>query len=158
MYNWRTGAHTINVENWIDNISVKLKNPSLAVSNHEIQASVGGSSSLTIDAGVANAGKGYVIFTGITGVSPGTWINGLHAPLNLDVWTWTAFSLINTPVMANFMGTLDGNGRATGTFLFPMPEPAAQGLPMYFNAWVLKNPGKTPVVFVSNWAYILFTP
>ena len=156
--NWRVGPYTPNVENYIDDVSVKPQNPSLSVTPHEIAASTGGSSTFTLNAGPAYAGKDYVIFSGISGVHPGTSISGVYFPLNFDVWTWTAFSLINTPVMSNFMSTLDANGTATGGFLFPAPEPAATGLPMYFCYVLLNSPGKTPVIYASNPAFILFTP
>lgn len=150
---------TPDVQNYVDNIRLVPQNPNFSCSPRHISAAAGGSSTFTLDAGATYAGKDYVIFSGVTGTYPGFTLNGIDVPLNLDAWTWTAFSLINTPIMQNFMATLDGNGQATATFLAPGPlPPETVGLAMYFDYILLANPGSTPAIFASHPLYVLFIP
>lgn len=128
------------------------------MTKHEISASTGGTSNLILDKNPVFANKDYIIISSVSGSYPGFYLTGQWIPLNLDAWTYIAFSLINTPIMDKFMGVLDVNGDATATFVFPLPEPTAAGLPMYFNYMLLSGPGKTPVLGSGNPVYILFTP
>ena len=157
--NWRNDVQTTDIKNYVDNIRFAPQTPNFSCSPRHLSASTGGSSTFTLDAGPAYAGKDYVIFSGVTGTYPGFTWSGVHVPLNLDTWTWTAFSLINTAVMQNFMAALDANGQATAVFaaLAPLP-PEAVGLALYFDYVVLKNPGSPPVVFASHPLYVLFIP
>ena len=113
----------------------------------------------TLDAGVGNAGKGFLIFSGVTGSYPGFTMKGVSVPLNLDAWTWTAFSLINSSIMQNFMGAFDGAGQATAIFVAPGPlPPEAIGLPMYFDYLVLKKPGQLSPIAASVPIFVFFIP
>jgi hypothetical protein len=95
----------------------------------------------------------------VTGTHPGFTLNGIDVPLNPDPWTWAAFSLINTPIMKDFMGTLDGNGQAKATFMAAGPLPInAIGLVLYFDYLILEYPQAPPAVFASNPIYILIIP
>ena len=72
-----------------------------------LSTAMAGTSTFEIDTGPAYAFKDYIIMTSVTGTYPGFTMNGLHIPLNLDALTWIVFSLVGTPVLVNFMGSLD---------------------------------------------------
>ena len=144
---------------WVSAISegvAILLNPSqpLAVDRTTLSASFGGAVELALDAGAAQAGRPYLLFCGASGPLPGTPLpGGVLLPLNWDVLTDLALSLVNTPVFANFHGTLDGQGRATARFDTGGPVPAATGLGLTF-AFALKGPWNS----VSNPVAVAFTP
>jgi hypothetical protein len=157
--NWRGDAANLNVQNFVDNLCVKPQNANFATDLLHISCSTGGLCNFTLDAGPTFPNQSYVIFSGVTGSYPGFTLNDIDVPLNLDVWTFTAFGLINTPIMMNFMAALDGSGQGSATFFAPgsLP-PEAVGLPMYFAYILLQSPGGTPAVFASHPMYILFVP
>lgn len=158
MNNWRSGAQDDPIENYIDNLFVLPQDPNFETSVHDISIFTGGSSNLALSAGVGHAGRDYMILSGVTGTWPGFSLSGIGIPLNPDAWTFAAFSLINSPFMTSFMGTLDMNGQAQALFdsLGPLPLEAV-GLAMYFDYVVLENPGSLPAIFASHPLYILFT-
>lgn len=118
----------------------------LAAYIDELSAATGGSVDFAINAGVAKAGRKYVLCGGVTGTEPGTLLpGGKILPLNLDIFTYYfVFPLINTAVFSNFMGTLDANGQALAQLNVP-PIPGYSGITMYY-AYCLKGPYN----YVSN--------
>ena len=157
--NWREGVYSPDIHSYIDNVSVYPQNPVFLASPFEVSVSAGGIANLELDPGAGFSGQDYLVLTGLTGTYPGFPLKGVHVPLNFDVVTTTAFSLINTPVMQNFLGTLDGNGQATAVFsAFGLPSPAAIGLALYFDALVYRSTGGPPVELASNPIYVFFLP
>ena len=110
---------------------------SLIASTDQVPAQTGGSVTLSLDGGAAYANRGYAIFGGVTGTTPGTPLPkmGTTLPLNLDIFTDLVMSLWNTPVFANFLGKLDATGKATAYLNVP-PLPDYVGLKMYYAATV----------------------
>jgi len=104
-------------------------------------AAGGGVVQLTLDAGVAQAGRPYILLGSITGTAPGTPLPGGQAilPLNWDLFTTTMIAFLNTTVFQGFLGTLDNAGMAGGTLDTLGPVPGAQGIVMSF-AYALGNP------------------
>ena len=102
----------------------------------------GGVIRFILNAETDNANRNYLLLGGLTGTDPGIPLPGGKAtlPLNWDLFTNLAISLINTPAFSNFMGKLDGTGSATATFdtLGPLPSGSA-GLTLYF-AYALNSP------------------
>jgi len=86
----------------------------LKVDNNKISTSAGGAVNFTLDAGVINANRKYILLGSVSGVSPGTLLPGGKAtlPLNWDLFTNLILSMFNTPAFSNFLGTLDGLGAA----------------------------------------------
>ncbi len=84
---------------------------------------------------------------GASGSLPGyTFPTGVTLPLNMDVFTNIAFLLVNTPVLQNFSGTLDGGGIQTAVLNTQGPlQPTAVGLTLYCAYLVFG-----PVDFASN--------
>ncbi len=98
-------------------------------------------------AGPQNAGRTYVILAGLSGATPGqTLPSGTIVPLNFDVLTDLVVNNLNTPAFDGFLGSLDGQGRASATLdTIVALGPAAIGLEITF-AYVLT----APISFASN--------
>jgi hypothetical protein len=157
--NYRNDTQTYNIKNYVDDIRVKPLNANFDTDVLHISTSTGQLCTFTLDAGATYANKSYIIFSGVTSTFPGFTLTGVDVPLNLDVWTWSAFSMINGPLMQNFMAALDGSGQATAKFFAPGPlPPEAIGLPMFFDYILLDNPGGPPALFASHPLYVLFVP
>jgi hypothetical protein len=126
----------------------------LTVDNDQISAYTGGKSVFSLDAGVANGNRNYLIFGGVTGTAPGTPLPGGMAvlPINWDAFTNMVISMVNGPAFDQFMGTLNGSGNATATLNLP-PIPGVTSLVMYY-AFALNNKWD----FVSNPVEIHIVP
>lgn len=120
--------------------------PSLIATGHEISEASGGVVDLHLHAQVKNAGRNYIVLGGVSGTSPGVPLPGGHVtlPLNWDLFTNIVINLINTPNFWNFMGSLDGDGRAMAQLNLG-PVPGAAGVTLYFAAALNK-----PWDFTSN--------
>lgn len=154
IFNWRSGLSTDPLNNYVDNFFIQPLNPDFETDLHDISIFNGGSSQLSLTAGGLYAGKNYLILSGLTGTWPGFLINGLEVPLNLDSWTWIAYSLANSPIMSNFSGSLDGSGNAKASFNISGGLPiSAAGMPLYFIYLVHDG----PVIKTSEPLYILLT-
>jgi hypothetical protein len=85
-----------------------------------IPIAAGGTQTLTLDAGPSHANKPYWIFGSITGTSPGVALNGIHIPLNVDVYTQLAMqNVMANPPYSGFRAVLDASGGATAQFILP---------------------------------------
>ena len=105
-----------------------------------VPAQTGGTVNLELDGGTAYAGRGYGIFGGLSGTSPGTNLPkmGYTLPINWDFFTDLVMSLWGPPIFNNFLGSLDANGKATATLWLP-PLPDYIGMKMYY-AGTVYNP------------------
>ena len=80
----------------------------------------GGTQTLSLEAGSAHANLPYWIFGSITGATPGVALNGVHIPLNIDVYTQIAMQNVTAnPPFNGFRSMLDANGEATAQFIVP---------------------------------------
>ena len=136
----------------VDNLTITVDAlqtdvPTLSVTNP-------GTQTLTIDAGVPNAGRQYFLVGSISGTSPGQFVlPGITIPLNFDFYTTFTFANPNTSLLSNNMGTLNGSGQATATFNLPNTgNPGLVGLVIH-HAYVL-----LPVDFVSEAEALELTP
>jgi len=127
----------------------------MALSQNRIESTVGGSVDFTLDAGLANSGRNYLVLGSLSGTAPGMPLPGgqVTLPVNWDIFTQVVFSMINTPAFADFMGVLDANGTAVATFDTISAVPDLAGLNLYF-AFGLNAPWD----FVSNGAAIEIVP
>jgi len=78
-----------------------------------------GQQRLTIDCGVAQAGRSYWIFGSATGTHPGVVLGSLPILLVPDTYTRVLMKQTNSPTFANFRGTLDAAGRASAQVNVP---------------------------------------
>ena len=68
-------------------------------------------------------------------------LNGVHIPLNYDHYTDFTIGFVNSPVLKNFRGTLDGSGSAQASFNVPPNLPPAVGLTVHHAYIVFNNSG-----------------
>lgn len=126
-----------------------------------LSESVGGIVNYTLDAGVANANRSYVILGSATGTLPGLPLPGglVFLPLNWDAFTNLTLIASNSPALANFNGVLDGMGQGSATLntYGPIPTGTA-GLVVHF-AYMLYYPTiYYPYDYVSNHLALEVTP
>ena len=129
--------------------------PSLTRDTSQISQSAGGTVNFTLNAGLAHAGRDYLLVGSASGQSPGTAVpGGARMPLNRDTVTDFILANVGTPQFQNFQGTLDGQGMATASWVTsgPLP-PAALGLHIDFG-YTTTN----PYDFQSNTTWVEVQP
>lgn len=126
----------------------------LAVDVASIPETTGGTAQFSLDAGVANANRNYLLLGGISGTDPGTLLPGGEAvlPLNWDGFTTLVVIYANSSLFQNFMATLDGQGSGSAQLNLG-PVPGFAGTMMYF-AYALDKPWN----FASNPVTIEIVP
>ncbi len=143
---------------------------SLTADKHLLSLSVANSQTMTIDAGVANAGKNYWLFTGFaaSGDTPGvTMAPGVVIPLNQpDPLTSFVISLTQlgggAPTFAGWKSTLDGFGKASPSLNTFGPTPAPLGITLHHAALVYTadgcGTGCDTFQLATNWVPMTTTP
>jgi subtilisin family serine protease len=111
-----------------------------------ISATAGGTVNFSLDAGVENAGRTYLLLATVSGTEPGTPVGSTVVPLNFDAVTDLSILLANTTTLTDSLGVLDGSGLASASFN-PLPEELreAVGMTLHF-AYILGM----PIDFASN--------
>ena len=112
-----------------------------------INVATGGKVDFKLNAGISNAHRTYILFTGMSGSEPGTPLPGEQCilPLNWDPVTCVFLNILNTPMCQQFAFYLDADGKSTATLDTLGPLPGGSGLVLTF-AFALMNPW----TFVSN--------
>lgn len=121
----------------------------MAVSPIGINLATGGAQTMTIDAGVANAGQFYWVFGTTAGFSPGF----LGLPLNFSNYLLFTINSPNT-LIANQFSVLDGMGKATATLTLPAGlDPMLAGIEFHhaFAAFTLSG----TTLLISNASSLL---
>ncbi|MBL8768268.1 MAG: VCBS repeat-containing protein, partial [Planctomycetes bacterium] len=89
----------------------------------EVSVTSGASVPMSIEVGKLSANSPYLMLMSATGSTPGLDVpyagGTVHVPLTFDALTSAGLSIVNTPLCAGFLGTLDGNGNATSTLTIP---------------------------------------
>ncbi|MFH1998626.1 MAG: hypothetical protein ABIK28_03045 [Planctomycetota bacterium] len=123
--------------------------PSLTVDPKQVSSWDGGTVEFALTGGVDLADKSYALFGTFSGVSPGTALpGGLILPIN---WDWFTDLLLNFALLGgygvvnDFIGTLDQDGNATATLVFPGHCQQYEDIVANF-AWCTYDPFE----FVSN--------
>lgn len=106
---------------------------------------IGTSTTFDFDS-VSDAGRLYIGLMSATGTSPGLPMNNCGIPLNFDVTTLLPTK--SPAVFQKFVGTLDGGGSATGTFVIP-GDPTLVGVDVDF-AYFTVDGGTGLAVHASN--------
>lgn len=119
----------------------------LMVDVEEIKAHLGGTANFSLYAGVAHANRFYGLFGGTSGSQPGIPLPGGMATLPIN-WDWFSTVLV---VYGFGFGSLDANGDAMESLVFPGHLPVPSDLNMTF-AYCLQGP---PWDFASNPVEIL---
>ncbi|MCP4092436.1 MAG: hypothetical protein GY747_03215 [Planctomycetes bacterium] len=84
-----------------------------------ISLAAGGTAELTLDAGLAFAGKSYWMLGSHTGTSPGVFGHGVHVDLNNGLYFQLTSNNPTSGLFSNFRGNLDASGRATASVSVP---------------------------------------
>jgi hypothetical protein len=108
----------------------------------------------TLNAGLSNANRNYLILGSITGTAPGFTLPGGQAvlPLNWDPFTDLVLSMVNSVIFSNFLNQLDASGNAPAQLNAP-PLPGYAGMTMHY-AYCLNN----PFDYASNPIEVLIVP
>jgi hypothetical protein len=117
-----------------------------------IRTGVVGDVFMKIRAPAPRGSEGYLLFTGVSGATPGTAYGPVIVPLNADIITQVAvvLAVANDPVTLNWAGMLPANGQANPVFHFP-PGVIPAGVTFQL-AFALGNPE-----FASNaiWVHVV---
>jgi hypothetical protein len=119
----------------------------------EVSAASGGTVNMFLETEAAKGNRQFGILGSVTGTSPGFNAGFVTVPLNYDVFTDIVILFWNTPVFENFLGTLDGKGRASAALNATAIDPVAVGVTLDF-AYILAN----PIDFASNPAPVTIVP
>ena len=115
----------------------------------------GGTQTLTLDAGVGNASKLYLLLGSMSGTTPGQPVNGQLLPLNFDSYFLHTLLHTNSPPLGNSFGILSSaspgpGGMANATFTLPPGlSPTLVGLTVH-HAFVVFDWGTGAVTLASN--------
>jgi len=85
-----------------------------------ISRAAGGKVSLQVDGSPARCGNVYVTAVTLSGVTPGTVIEGVVVPINMDGLTWAGLIASGSRLFPDFIGVLDTWGRSAPAFV---PDP-----------------------------------
>ena len=102
----------------IDNLTITVLD-ALSADVATMSIAAGGVQNWSLDAGVANGGRGYWIFGSLAGTSPGLVLGSVCLPLNFDLYFNYTINHPNTPPLTNSLGALDGVGMASAAFSLP---------------------------------------
>jgi hypothetical protein len=128
--------------------------PPLVASAKHLSGSAGGSVALALDAGLAHAGRKYVIAVSASGTAPGMPLGSVTVPLQFDAVTNLGFQFLNSPFFAGFGGLLDAQGKAAASFNSPpLGAPSLAGISLSFAAFTLG-----PIDFASNAVTVQYQP
>ncbi len=97
----------------------------------------GGTQTMSLDAGLSAANSPYLVLGTASGTAPGTAIDSIPIPLNVDGWFFTSLNGANQFPFGNTLGTLDGSGRAQATFSLPPGLPSALAGITFHHAFIL---------------------
>jgi hypothetical protein len=120
------GRFTLAANMWMDaseasgngRVLITAEAAPLVVDTALLSAGVGGICNFSLEAGSANAGKGYLLVAGITGTTPGTLLPGglTTIPINRDWFTDFVLTHMASPRFTGFTGILSGSGSGTAVF------------------------------------------
>jgi hypothetical protein len=87
--------------------------PSIWAGAYTIKAATGSAIQLSLDAGTAYANRRYIVGGSMSGSYPGMVLpGGMVIPINRDFLTRHIYFNLNSPRYQNFLGRLDGQGKA----------------------------------------------
>jgi hypothetical protein len=127
---------------------------SLGIDIGTISAAAGGTQALLLYGGAANAGAFYFMLGSVSGTAPGTPVDSVVLPLNIDAYLLFLLSNPNTVVVPS-SGFLDGVGNAVSSFTVPAGA-SLTGLPFtVHHAYLLFDFGTFTFDFASNAAPVV---
>ena len=120
-----------------------------------LSLSGGGTQVLTLTGDATHVGKFYLVLGSLSGTVPGTPVDLVVLPLNVDAYFLFTLSNPNTPPLANTLGTVTPLGFAIASFVLPpSTHPSLAGVQVEHAAVVLDLDasfiGTATVIAVSN--------
>lgn len=82
-----------------------------------VSQATGGKVTLDVNGSPIRASNVYATAITLSGTVPGTVIEGVRVPINLDALTWAGLLGAGSPLFPDFIGTLDSRGRAAPAFV-----------------------------------------
>jgi uncharacterized membrane protein len=144
------------LETW--HVELPSPGPLLRTDTDSISVLAGGAQTMTLDAGLQNAGNLYLLVGSSTGPYPGLDVAGLHVPLNWDAYSNFTFEFANRAI-ANSFNFLDGNGHSVAQFsLLPNTDPSLAGIDLWHAYSVADVNNDYAPVGVSNPTLLRTTP
>ena len=125
--------------------------PALAADVNGLSLAAGGTQELTLSAGVANAGRLYLVLGSTSGTAPGVAIEGFVLPLNPDSYLSYRLVAPHLPPVSGALGLLNAQGSATARVEFPAGSAATlAGITLNHAYVVLDVFGSGVTSFASN--------
>ena len=157
MSNWGGNPPNKNTDfliKWVNYTPVYFK-----TSQTRIRVSTGGQANLFLEAGPSHTGRAYAILTTLQATNLGTPLGGnLTLPLDLNWSTFVFLPLANTTTFPGFIGTFNGQGKATAGVNIPTGlGPTAVGLKLHF-AYLAINAALNGFTAASNPIVITLVP
>lgn len=113
---------------------------SLLADRYALSESAGGTIDFSLNAGMSNAGRKYILLGSASGTSPGYPLpGGMVLPLNWDVLTDIICAYLNTSMFHDFHDTLDSQGKADAQLSTGPLPPGSSGLLLNF-VFTVNNP------------------
>jgi hypothetical protein len=140
---------------WVgDGFVAKVAPPSLLADTY-VLPETGGTVNFSLEAGVQNAGRTYLLLGCVSGSEPGYPLPGGTAtlPLNWDPYTDFMVGLVNTPLFSGFLGSLDAAGESTAQLNAPALPAGFVGVELFY-AYCLNS----PFDFASNPLAVTIVP
>jgi hypothetical protein len=132
-----------------------LRRLSLAVTPPQLSLAAGGTQTMLLNAGPAQALRLFLLLGSSSGTSPGLPVDGVVLPLVIpDPYFTFTLSNPNTPPLGNSFGTLTATGQSIASFVVPAgSSPTFAGVTLN-HAYVVfdttSTPGSPTVAFASN--------
>ena len=141
----QSGGGTVSYH--FDDVRLELQDaerPSLVVDTETLSVSNGGTQHLFYFAPEALAGGVHVLLGSASGTSPGTPVDGVTLPLNLDPYMLFVLEKANGAVFGDTIGVLDKHGHAVSTITIPAgSDPALAGATLQHAYVVFGGPAFT---------------
>lgn len=133
--------------------TLTIKVSALSANVPTLSLATAGSQILSLNGGLPNANKPYIMLGSVSGTTPGIFIAlGVKLPLNYDVYFDYLLNHPNTAPMANSVGMLNSQGKATATFTLPA------GLGAQYAGLVVNHAFLVPSSFASDAASLTLVP
>lgn len=129
----------------------------LSANKAAVSESAGGVQQLSIHMGPSMAGKLYLTLTNASGNVPGTVVDGVTVPLNLDSLLLTSLTMVNTIPWQQSLGFLDVAGRGQTNFTIPAGSTGLAGVNVS-HATIAFDVGLSAVVGATNHVTLAIVP
>ena len=139
-------------------VSGATEDTTLEADRLSVSLAQGGTQILSIDLGLDNAGKRYLIAGSSTGTFPGTLRDNVRVPLNFDAYSEQVLERTNSSNFSSFSGVLDKQGKAEARLTMPPTQKGSLAGKVFHHAVVVMDPKTGTVLATSNPVEVLLLP